>query len=111
MKIINIRIITIKLIILIIFSIQKYNNINAIDTATTTIQPYQTFIGTYHPVNVSLYEKYHFGSTVIVNRDSEAGGAGTLEDDIQWHWDTQCRRNRAVRASVSVFACPVRRKW
>ena len=85
MKIINIRIITIKLIILIIFSIQKYNNINAIDTATTTIQPYQTFIGTYHPVNVSLYEKYHFGSTVIVNRDSEAGGAGTLEDDIQWH--------------------------
>ena len=50
-----------------------------------SVEPYQTFAGTYHPVNLSTWEKYRFGSTVIVNRESEQGGAGSLEHDIGWH--------------------------
>ena len=34
---------------------------------------------------LSTWEKYRFGSTVIVNRESEQGGAGSLEHDIGWH--------------------------
>lgn len=71
--------------IAIILSIYACSNVYVVAQTQAKIQPYQTFVGTYHPVNISLYEKYHFGSTVIVNRDSEAGGAGTLENDINWH--------------------------